>query len=80
MMTSARTFDARGMRCPMPVLKLAKEIKEINPGETLEVIADDPGFKPDVTAWCSQSKNQLLDLREEGTVFRAYIKRQQSVV
>jgi len=60
----------------MPILKIAKIIKEIPSGEILEVIADDPGFKPDVTAWCSQSKNELVELKEEGKILKAYIRKQ----
>lgn len=75
-MQPAQTFDARGLRCPMPILKIAKIIKDISSGEILEVIADDPGFKPDVTAWCSQSKNELTELKEEGNILKAYIKKQ----
>jgi len=75
-MQPSKTFDAQGLRCPMPILKIAKIIKEIPSGEILEVIADDPGFKPDVTAWCSQSKNELVELKEEGKILKAYIRKQ----
>ena len=75
-MKPAKTFDAQGLRCPMPILKLSKAIREIGHGEILEVLADDPGFKPDIIAWCHQSKNELTELKEEGKVIRARIKRQ----
>lgn len=74
-MKSAKTFDAQGLKCPMPVLKLAKIIREVEHGEILEVIADDPGFKPDIKAWCNQTKHELVYLEEEGKVMKAYIKK-----
>jgi tRNA 2-thiouridine synthesizing protein A len=48
----ALVLDARGRRCPLPILDLARRIGEIGVGEVLVVEADDPAAAPDVRAWC----------------------------
>ena len=44
--------DCLGQRCPLPVIALAKAITEVEVGETLTLLADDPAAEPDVQAWC----------------------------
>ena len=64
------------MLCPMPIIKTKKVIQELQPGEILEVIADDPGAKEDFPAWCEQTGNELLKLeeKENGDIY-VYIKK-----
>jgi len=69
------TFDAKGLMCPMPIVKLAKKMKEMPAGAVLELIADDVGSKEDVPAWCKRTGNELVDQRDEGNVFYFYIKK-----
>jgi TusA-related sulfurtransferase len=45
-------IDARGRRCPLPILDLARAIVGVPVGETVTVEADDPAAGPDVRAWC----------------------------
>ena len=45
-------LDARGRRCPLPILDLARHIGEVAVGETITVEADDPAAAPDIRAWC----------------------------
>lgn len=71
------TLDAKGLMCPMPIVKLAKKMKEMKVGEVLELIADDVGSKEDVPAWCKRTGNQLVSQKEEGGAFYFYIKRVQ---
>ncbi len=47
-----RELDCRGLPCPRPIIELAKHIGEIQPGETIAVVADDPAARVDVQAWC----------------------------
>jgi tRNA 2-thiouridine synthesizing protein A len=68
------TLDARGLMCPMPIVKLAKKIKEMQSGQVLELIADDIGSKDDVPAWCHRTGNELLGVEEDGAAFKFYIK------
>jgi len=45
-------LDCRGMRCPLPIIRLANHIDDVPVGSTLAVVADDPAARPDVQAWC----------------------------
>jgi len=70
-----RTVDYKGLFCPMPIVKIAKDIKEIEIGQVLEMLADDPGSKADMDAWARQTGHELLDAKEEGGVFKFYVRR-----
>lgn len=71
----AKTIDARGLSCPMPIVKLAQAIKEVEIGGVIEVLASDPSFVPDVEAWCRKTEQILLEVIEEMGLIKAYIKR-----
>ena len=71
------TLDCKGFSCPMPIVKLAQKMKEIQPGQILELLADDVGSKVDVPAWCKRTGNEYLGMEEEGGVMRYYIKKAQ---
>lgn len=60
-----RLLDARGLLCPMPVVKAAKEIKSLDAGQVLKVIATDRGAIADFPAWASDTGNPLLEWHEE---------------
>ncbi|MDH7508363.1 MAG: sulfurtransferase TusA family protein [Methanomassiliicoccales archaeon] len=68
-------LDCRGLMCPMPIVKLAKKIKEVEPGSLIELIADDVGSKEDVPAWCKRTGNELVEMKEEGGVYKYIIKK-----
>jgi tRNA 2-thiouridine synthesizing protein A len=70
-----KTVDYKGLFCPMPIVKVARAIKEIEVGQVLEILADDPGSKADMQAWARQTRHELLDVREEGGVFKFYLRR-----
>jgi len=59
-------LDTRNLLCPMPVIRTQDRIAEMTEGETLEVVATDPGVKNDIPAWCRINKHKVLDIREEG--------------
>jgi tRNA 2-thiouridine synthesizing protein A len=69
------TVDYKGLFCPMPIVKVSKAIKEIEVGQVLEMLADDPGSKADMRAWARQTGHELLDVREENGVFKFYVRR-----
>jgi tRNA 2-thiouridine synthesizing protein A len=68
------TLDAKGLMCPMPIVHLAKKVKEMKSGQILELLADDVGAKEDVPAWCSRTGHQLVGTEEEGKILKFYIK------
>jgi len=69
-----QTLDCKGLSCPMPIMKLAKTMKQMETGKVLELLATDPGSKPDVPAWCNKTGNELLETAEEDGVYKYYIK------
>jgi tRNA 2-thiouridine synthesizing protein A len=74
-MDKDESLDCKGLMCPMPIVKLAKKMKELKVGQVLELVVDDPGSKEDVPAWCSRTGNELLGMEEEGNVLLFYIKK-----
>ena len=70
-----KTVDYKGLFCPMPIVKESKDIKEIEVGQVLEMLADDPGSKPDMEAWVKQTGHEMVDTQEEGGVFKFYVRR-----
>ncbi len=74
-MQKDETLDCKGLMCPMPIVKLAKKMKELPVGKVVEMISDDVGSKEDVPAWCKRTNNQLLEMKEDNGVFYYYIKR-----
>ncbi|MFX0040289.1 MAG: sulfurtransferase TusA family protein [Promethearchaeota archaeon] len=62
---AVKTFDYTGLKCPMPVLKTKKELRNLASGEVIEVIADDVGAKKDIPALLNKSGDELVELRED---------------
>lgn len=73
--TAEKTLDAKGLKCPMPVVKTSKEIKDVSIGGVLEVLTTDPGSMADITAWAKSTGNELLEAARGDGVFKFYIRR-----
>lgn len=58
--TPAKVLDARGLNCPLPILKARKAIGELASGEVLEVLSTDPGSVNDFASFCNQTEHALL--------------------
>jgi TusA-related sulfurtransferase len=63
-----KLLDARGLLCPMPVVKAGKEMKTLEPGQVLKILATDRGSIADVPAWAEDTGNELLEWHEEDGV------------
>ncbi len=74
-MKADRTLDCVGLYCPMPIVKTSQAMMEMQPGEVLEVIADDRGIKSDMPAWASKTGNEFLGLKEDGDEIRVYVRK-----
>lgn len=59
------TLDAQGLSCPLPILKAKKALASLRPGQTLRVVASDPGAVPDFANFCQQTGHALLESRSE---------------
>ena len=69
------TLDAKGLNCPLPILKARKALKDVADGGTLEILATDPGSVADFEAFCRQTGNELLEHSEDSGVYRFLIKK-----
>ncbi|MGD8842818.1 MAG: sulfurtransferase TusA family protein [Gammaproteobacteria bacterium] len=63
---STRTLDARGLNCPLPILKTRKALNAMNSRETLQVVATDPGSVKDINAFCEQTGHRLVSTQQSG--------------
>ncbi len=70
-----KTLDCQHMLCPMPILKITKAIKEIEVGQTLLMVADDPGAKPDMETWTRRMGHELVGFEQEGKVMKFLVRR-----
>jgi tRNA 2-thiouridine synthesizing protein A len=71
----AVTVDARGLSCPMPIVKTAQAVRTMASGALLEVLATDPGSVKDFAAWSRSTGHELVDQSADGGVFRFVIRR-----
>ena len=70
-----QTIDARGLSCPMPIVKTAQAMKALPPGTQVEVLATDPGSVKDFAAWARTTGNVLVEQSSDGGVFRFLLRR-----
>lgn len=70
-----QTLDAKGLNCPLPILKAKKALMQLPEGGTLEVIATDPGSVVDFEAFCRTTGHELVDSSTEGDLFKFIIRR-----
>ncbi|MEM6586899.1 MAG: sulfurtransferase TusA family protein [Pseudomonadota bacterium] len=72
MMDVKETIDARGLLCPLPVLKLRKRLKSVGAGELVELWADDPAAVVDVPHFCAEAGHELVSQGEDAdrTIYR----------
>jgi tRNA 2-thiouridine synthesizing protein A len=69
------TLDAKGLNCPLPILKARKALKDVAAGETLEILSTDPGSVADFQAFCRQTGNELMESSQDDSVYRFLIRR-----
>ncbi len=69
------SLDFKGLLCPMPVVKIAQAMKQIQVGDEVEAIATDPGVMADIPAWARTSGNELVTLEKREKDFRFVVRR-----
>lgn len=74
-MDAVKVLDAKGLACPMPIVKTKKAIAEIGSGEILEILTTDKGAVKDMAAWAQSTGNELLKHEEENGVFKFWMKK-----
>ncbi|PWU67666.1 sulfurtransferase TusA family protein [Gracilibacillus dipsosauri] len=68
-------LDAKGLSCPMPIVKTKKAMKDLEAGQVMEVQATDKGSKADIQAWANSSGHQYLGTLEEGDALKHYLRK-----
>lgn len=71
----ARFIDAKGQMCPMPILMLAKAVRDLQPGEVIAIAATDQGAKKDVPAWAQKTGATILETTEAAGIITFYIRK-----
>jgi tRNA 2-thiouridine synthesizing protein A len=70
-----KELDARGLNCPLPILRAKKALNEMQSGQVLKIVATDPGSTKDFQAFCKQTGNELLSHAEANKEFTFFMKR-----
>jgi TusA-related sulfurtransferase len=71
----SKTLDLKGFACPIPIARTAGAMKEMTPGEIMEVLATDPGSVPDFTAWSKATGNELIEHTVVDGVYRFVLRK-----
>lgn len=75
MMNADKILDAKGLACPMPIMKTKKAMNELETGQVLEIHTTDPGAKNDLSAWAKSSGHELVGHQEEEGALKLWIKK-----
>jgi len=67
--------DSIGQMCPMPIAFMAKNMRQMQIGQVLEIRADDEGAHADIPAWCQQTGNEFLGEVSENGYFKYYVRK-----
>ncbi len=70
-----KDLDARGLNCPLPILRAKKALGEIQSGQVLRIVATDPGSVKDFAAFCKQTGNELLSQSDDNKEFTFFLKK-----
>jgi len=68
-------LDSRDVCCPLPIIQTAQAMAGLSSGQTLLVMASDPGFEPDIKAWSSRTGNALLSAERRGTDLHVLLRK-----
>ncbi len=70
-----KELDARGLNCPLPILRAKKSLNDMLSGQVLRIVATDPGSVKDFQAFSKQTGNELLSQTEENKEFIVFLRR-----
>lgn len=69
------TLDCLGLYCPLPLIKATAKLKELEPGEILEIVSEDETVKRDFPHWCRKTGHIFLGIEEGEGIYRVYIRK-----
>ena len=67
-------LDARGLLCPMPVIRVQDRMNRLQPGAVLEAVCSDPGALNDIPAWCRINGHEVLETRSQGDEYVVVVR------
>jgi TusA-related sulfurtransferase len=70
-----RRIDCVGLFCPVPILKARDALRQLRPGQVLEMTADDPAAEADMRRWAAHAGHELLEIDKDGAVFRFLVRK-----
>jgi len=73
--TADSVLDAKGLSCPMPLLRTKKEIGKLKSGDVLQIDGTDPGSRNDIPGWCDRAGHEYLGEKEESGYYSFFVKK-----
>ncbi|MGM0889429.1 MAG: sulfurtransferase TusA family protein [Bacillota bacterium] len=74
-MNSDKMLDAKGLACPMPIVKTRKAMNDLQTGQVLEIHVTDKGAKADLAAWSKSGGHELVEMEEENDILKFWIRK-----
>ncbi|MGE1102837.1 sulfurtransferase TusA family protein [Peribacillus simplex] len=74
-MNSDKVLDAKGLACPMPIVKTKKAMNDLQTGQVLEIHVTDKGAKADLAAWSKSGGHELVETAEENDILKFWIRK-----
>ncbi|MEY8757683.1 sulfurtransferase TusA family protein [Peribacillus frigoritolerans] len=74
-MNADKVLDAKGLACPMPIVKTRKAMNDLQTGQVLEIHVTDKGAKADLAAWSKSGGHELMETAEENDILKFWIKK-----
>lgn len=74
-MNSDKVLDAKGLACPMPIVKTKKAMNDMQTGQVLEIHVTDKGAKADLAAWSRSGGHELVETAEENDILKFWIRK-----
>ncbi|MDP9741549.1 UNVERIFIED_ORG: tRNA 2-thiouridine synthesizing protein A [Bacillus sp. B2I3] len=74
-MNADKVLDAKGLACPMPIVKTRKAMNDLQTGQVLEIHVTDKGAKADLAAWSKSGGHELIETAEENDILKFWIRK-----
>ncbi|MGG0413811.1 sulfurtransferase TusA family protein [Peribacillus simplex] len=74
-MNSDKVLDAKGLACPMPIVKTRKAMNDLQTGQVMEIHVTDKGAKADLAAWSRSGGHELVETAEENDILKFWIRK-----
>ncbi|MEY8732253.1 sulfurtransferase TusA family protein [Peribacillus frigoritolerans] len=74
-MNADKMLDAKGLACPMPIVKTRKAMNDLQKGQVLEIHVTDKGAKADLAAWSKSGGHELMETTEENDILKFWIRK-----